>query len=133
MKINKEEQVFIRIIRLLDNAEMGERRETILHLMHSARRASSDRDDFTAHEHSLQALSQLRKTRHSMKLGDASEQNVTLLESAIEMLLPVQKEAHSYSFISTLVSSLEFRYLLFALGISLLLATSSIVFWVLRS
>lgn len=132
MKINKKEQLFIRVITLLDNAEMGARRETILHLMHSARRASSGRDDFTAYEHSLKALSQLRKARHSMKHGGASEQNITLLESAIEMLLSVQKEAQSYSFISTVVSSLEFRYLLFALGMSLLLATGSIVFWVLR-
>ncbi|NWC63949.1 hypothetical protein [Cedecea sp. P7760] len=129
MKINKQEQLFIRIISLLDNAEMGERRETILHLMHSARRASSDRDDFSAYKHSLNALSQLRKARHSMRLGGASEQNITLLESAIDMLLPVQKEAESYSYISTVVSSRGFLYLLFAL---LLLAICPIVFWVLR-
>ncbi|HEB4876173.1 TPA: hypothetical protein R0C45_004409 [Kluyvera ascorbata F0526] len=132
MKSNEQEQLFIRVIQLLDNTDMGERRETILHLMHSARRASSVRDDLSAYEYSLKALSQLRKARHSMKHGGASEQNITQLGSAIEMLLPVQRVAQSYSSIATVLPPPEFLFLLFALGISLLLATISIIFWVLR-
>lgn len=132
MKMNRQEQLFIRVIQLLDDTDMGERRETILHLMHSARRASHLRDDLTAYEYSLKALSQLRKARHSMTLDGASEQNITLLASAIEMLLPVQREAQSCSYITTVMSSPDFRFLPFTLGVSLLLATVSILFWVLR-
>jgi hypothetical protein len=95
MRKKKHEQILIRVIKLLENAELGERRETILNLLHSAHRASRERNDFTAQEYSADALRELRKARHSLRVAGAAEGDIILTESATAMLLPVYEDARA--------------------------------------
>lgn len=97
MRNQTREQLLIRVITLLDNASLGDRKETISNLLHGARRASREQDDFTAQEHRTEALSQLRKARHSLRVSGAAEQEITPLEYAIELLLPVKEDAAAES------------------------------------
>jgi len=111
MRDKQREEIMIRLITLLDDAELGERRETILHLLHSARQASRARD-LTAGQHCLDALSQLRKVRLSLRTAGAAEQVLTPLEYAVELLQPVCEEAQVDRRALTLTQSLVWRVLL---------------------
>ncbi|MCT2420315.1 hypothetical protein N1689_20915 [Pantoea sp. XY16] len=129
MRSKKREQVLIQLITLLDNARLGERKETILNLLHSARRAIREREVFNAQQHTTEALGQLRKARHSLRVSGANEQEITVLENAVVMLLPVQDEADADSYAYFIVCSLEFRYLLlfliFAAGLAVAFVRST--------
>lgn len=111
MRNKQREEILIRLITLLDDAQLGERGETILHLLHSARQASRARD-FTAGQHCLDALSQLRKARHSLRVAGASEPVLTPLEYAVELLLPVCEDAQSDQRVLLMSESLVWRVLL---------------------
>ncbi|PIF06921.1 hypothetical protein [Candidatus Pantoea floridensis] len=128
MRNNKREEIMIRLITLLDDAELGERGDTILHLLHSARQASRARD-FMAGQHCLDALSQLRKARHSLRVAGASEQVLTPLEYAVELLLPVCEDALSDQRALTFAHSQVWRVLvlLFLLPAGLALTVTAVV------
>lgn len=112
MRSKKREEVLIRLITLLDNARLGERQETILHLLHSARRANREREIFVAQQYATKALGQLRKARNSLRVSAANEQDIIVLENAVSMLLRVQDEADADAYAYFIASSLEFQYLL---------------------
>lgn len=126
MRNRKREQLLIQVITLLDGARLGERKEMVINLLHCARRASRECDAFSAEEQSVEALSQLRKARHSLRTQGAPEQDIVLLESAIELLLPVQIEARADFVAQLIVPPLKFHYLLLVVGCSLMLVA---VFW----
>lgn len=111
MRNKTREQILIRLINLLDDAELGERRETILHLLHSARQTCRARD-LRSGQHCLDAMSQLRKARHSMRVADASEQVLTPLEYAVELLRPLCEEAKGDQRALFMSESLIWRFLL---------------------
>lgn len=110
MRNKQREEIMIRLITLLDDAELGERGEIILHLLHRARQASRARD-LTAGQHCLDALSQLRKARHSLRTAGAPEQILTPLEYAVELLQPVCDEAQAQR-VLLMSESLVWRVLL---------------------
>ena len=122
MRSKQREQVLIRLITLLDNARLGERKETILNLLHSARRANRKREVFTAQQYATEALGQLRKARNSLRVSAANEQDIGVLENAVSMLLPMQNEVDADGYVYFIACSLEFRYLLlfllFAAGLA---------------
>lgn len=93
MRTDSREQVLIRVIMLLDSVRLRSRQETILSLLHSARRASREGDFFATQQHITQAIGQLRKTRHSLRVAGAHEHEVTPIGYAISLLLDVQMES----------------------------------------
>lgn len=111
MRNKQREEIMIRLITLLDDAELGERRETILHLLHSARQTSRARD-FRSGQHCLDALSQLRKARHSLRMAGASAHVLTPLEYAVDLLLPVCEDVQSERSVLLMSESLVWRVLL---------------------
>lgn len=131
MRNKTREQLLIRVINLLDDAELGERQGTISDLLHSARRACRERNDFSSGQHALNALSQLRKARNS----GASEHVLTPLEYALELLLPVCEDAQSDHRVLTLAYSPVWRVLLLLLLLLLpfgvMLAAEAVV-WIAR-
>lgn len=129
MRNKKREQLLIQVITLLDGARLGERKETVMNLVHCARRASRERDAFSAELQSVEALSQLRKARHSLRIHGAPTQDIVLIESAIELLLPIQIEARADSFATLMVLSLEWRFLISALGCTLALVVVDVPSW----
>lgn len=132
MRNKKREEIMVRLITLLDDAELGERGEIILHLLHSARQACRARD-LKAGQHCLDALSQLRKARHSLRVAGASEQVLTPLEYAVELLLPVCEDAQSDQRVLFMSESLVWRVLvlLFLLPTGLALTVTTVV-WTTR-
>lgn len=93
MRANTREQVLIRVITLLDSMCLRGRQETVSDLLHSARRASRERDFFAAQQHITEAIGQLRKARHSLRVAGANEHEVTPVGYAISLLLDVQMES----------------------------------------
>ncbi|MGV6482002.1 hypothetical protein ACT2VT_001923 [Pantoea agglomerans] len=128
MRSKKREQVLIQLITLLDNARLGERKKTILNLLHSARRANREREVFTAQQHATEALGQLRKVRNSLRVSGANEQDIGVLENAVSMLLPIQNEVDADGYIYFIACSLEFRYLLLFLIFAAVLAVAYVQF-----
>lgn len=126
MRNKKQEQLLIRVITLLDDARLGERQETVSHRLHSARRASREGDDVTARQHSTEALSELRKARHTLLICGAAEQEIIPLEYAIAMLLPVVDEDDAAPRAVFIARSIARRYLLLPAGLILAPATA---FW----
>lgn len=126
MRNKKREQLLIQVITLLDGVRLGERQETVINLLHCARRASRECDAFSAEQQSVEALSQMRKARHSMRIQGAPKQDIVLLEFAIELLLPVQIEAREDFVAQLMVHSLEWQHLLLAVGFILVLVAA---FW----
>lgn len=124
MRNRKREQLLIQVITLLDGARLGEREDTVINLLHCARRASRECDAFSAEEQSVKALSQLRKARHSLRIQGAPEQDIALLESAIELLLPVHKEAREDFVAQLMIDSLEWKYLFLAVVGTLVLVAA---------
>lgn len=126
MRNKNREQLLVRVITLLDDARLGERQETVSHLLHSARRASRDGDDVTARQHSIEALSELRNARYTLRISGAAEQEIIPLEYAIAMLLPVEDEADAAPRAVFIARSIARRYLLLPAGLILAPATA---FW----
>lgn len=106
MTNEKLKQLLIQVITLLDGARIGQRKETVLTLLQCACRASREHEVFTAQQQSVEALS------------------IVLLESAIELLLTVQKEAQSDAEAMLMLR----RYLLIIVGAGL--AVSVLFVWV---
>lgn len=127
MRNKNREQLLVRVITLLDDSRLGERQETVSHLLHCARRASRDGDDVTARQHSIEALSELRNARHTLRISGAAEQEIIPLEYAIAMLLPVEEEADVEPRALFIVDSLAWWYLLLPAGLILAPATA---FWI---
>lgn len=135
MRNKTREQLLIRVINLLDDAELGERQGTISDLLHSARRACRERNDFSSGQHALNALSQLRKARNSLRVAGASEHVLTPLEYALELLLPVCEDAQSDHRVLTLAYSPVWRVLLLLLLLLLpfgVMLTAEAVVWIAR-
>lgn len=86
MKDEECELQLIRLCTLMDAAALGERRETIMHLLHSARRASRAGQRRTAAALCSDARHQLRKVRHSLRAAGAGPDDTGPVESAIAML-----------------------------------------------
>lgn len=130
MRNKQREQLLIRLITLLDDAELGERRETILDLLHSARRACRERSEIMAGQYVLDAHIQLRKARHSLQMTGASERVMTPLDYALDLLRPVCEDVQAGQFSPLTAPSLTWRVLLLRglLPAGLILAAAAI-FW----
>lgn len=95
MREKKREQMLIRLCTLLADAELADRRETIMHLMHSARRASRKRQSCDATDLCLDALKQLRKARNTLRVAGVGNNTLVPVEYAIAELMPVYDEARA--------------------------------------
>lgn len=93
MREIRREQQLIGLCTLLDDTGLGERRETIMHLVHSARRASHAREAGEATGLCLSALKQLRRARHSLRVAGAGADALSPLDAAIAGLQSVCDEA----------------------------------------
>lgn len=93
MREKKREEILNRLCTLLADAELADRQETIMHLMHSARRASRNRESYTATELCLEALKQLRKARNSLRVAGVETAKLAPVEYAIAQLVPIYDEA----------------------------------------
>lgn len=93
MREEKREELLNRLCTLLADAELADRQETIMHLMHSARRASRNRESNNATEHCIDALKQLRKARHTLHIAGIETDKLTPVEYAIAQLVPIYDEA----------------------------------------
>ncbi|MHC3774520.1 hypothetical protein ACYDMD_20165 [Pantoea agglomerans] len=121
MRNEKREAGLNRVITSLDNARLGERQKTILNLLHSARFAIQEGDYFTAQQHITEALSQLRKVRHSLQVSGADKLEISVPDDAIAMLLAVQEEGGADWRAYFFVYSRECRYpLLFLFFVAIL-------------
>lgn len=98
MRNKKREQRLIRIIFLLDGAELEGDRERIMDLLHSARRASREGDSAVAGEHSYNALRALNALSGRMQANGAAENTLAPLITAVDLLLPdfVAQEQSAY-------------------------------------
>lgn len=86
MTDNNPEQHFIRLCNLLDDAELGERRETIMNLMHSARRACREGQSNVAEQCRSEALRHLRSARQSLQGSGAAPAVAVVIDEAIIQL-----------------------------------------------
>lgn len=93
MREKKREEMLNRLCTLLADAEFADRQETIMHLMHSARRASRNRKSNDATEHCIDALKLLRKARHTMHIAGVETDKLAPVEYAIAQLVPIYDEA----------------------------------------
>lgn len=98
MREKKREQMLDRLCTLLADAELASRQETIMHLMHSARRASRNRKSYDATEHCISALKQLRKVRHTLRIAGVEADKLAPVEYAIAQLVPIYDEAREDAF-----------------------------------
>lgn len=98
MREKKREQMLSRLCTLLADAELASRKETIMHLMHSARRASRNRKSYDATEHCVDALKQLRKARHTLRIAGVEADRLAPVEYAIAQLVPICDEAREEGF-----------------------------------
>lgn len=89
MKDKERELQLIRLCTLMDDAALGERRETIMDLLHSARRASRAGQRRTGAALCSDARHQLRKVRHSLRASGAGPDDTGPIESAIVTLTMV--------------------------------------------
>ncbi|WP_143354270.1 hypothetical protein [Erwinia amylovora] len=89
----KREEMLNRLCTLLADAELADRQETIMHLMHSARRASRNRESNNATEHCIDALKLLRKARHTLFIAGVETDKLAPVEYAIAQLVPIYDEA----------------------------------------
>jgi hypothetical protein len=93
MREKKREQMLNRLCTLLADAELADRQETIMHLMHSARRASRNRESNDATEYCIDALKQLRKARHTLHIAGVETDKLAPVGYAIAQLVPIYDEA----------------------------------------
>lgn len=86
MRNKTREQLLIRVINLLDDAELGERHETIMNLVHSARRACREGQSSVAEQCRSEVLRHLHNARLSLQ-GTETEPAVTVvIDEAISQL-----------------------------------------------
>lgn len=88
MRNRKREQRLIRIITLLDGAELGCDRERIMDLLHSARRASRDGYSVVASHLCYEALRALSTVSGRLQAFGAAAETLGPVASAIDLLLP---------------------------------------------
>jgi hypothetical protein len=86
MRNTKREQRLIRAINLLDGAELGQDRERIMNLLHSARRASRDGD--ATGPLCFEALRALSTVSGRLQAAGAAAETLEPVASGIDLLLP---------------------------------------------
>lgn len=95
MRNNARELQLIRLCIMLDDIELGERRETIMNLIHSARRASRMRQNNTTEALCTSARWELRRVLINQRLTGADLDAVALIELAMTILSPSHEETHA--------------------------------------
>lgn len=88
MRNSKREQRLIRVITLLDGAELGHDRERIMDLLHSARRASREGDATVASPLCFEAVKALSSLSGRLQAAGAAAETLAPLATAVELLLP---------------------------------------------
>lgn len=88
MRNRKREQRLIRVITLLDGAELGHDRERIMDLLHSARRASREGDATVASPLCFEAVKALSSVSGRLQAAGAAAETLEPVASAIDLLLP---------------------------------------------
>ncbi|MEN4664595.1 hypothetical protein [Pantoea agglomerans] len=133
MREKKREQMLIRLCTLLANAELADRQEAIMHLMHSARRASRNRKSNDATEHCIDALKQLRKARHTLHLAGFETDKLAPVEYAIAQLVPIydkaRKDASAMLFAESYAGRFFAMVALLAVGLAVLYAIGTANGW----
>lgn len=133
MREKKREQMLNRLCTQLADAELAGRREKILHLMHSARRASSNHESYVATEYCVNALKQLRKARHTLRIAGAESASLAPVECAIAQLKPIYDEARKDGFATLFVDPYRGRFyaglMLLVTGLILLYAAGETSGW----
>lgn len=109
----KREQMLSRLCTLLADAELANRQETIMHLMHNARRASRNRKSYDATEHCVDALKQLRKARHTLRIAGVEADRLAPVEYAIAQLEPIYDEAREDASAMLFAESFIWKFCLF--------------------
>lgn len=89
MRDTRRELHLSRLCFMMDDANLGDRREVIVNLLHCARRAYHEGQLYTAEQQSKDALKQLRKRRHSLRVAGADPENIALIDLAINVLITV--------------------------------------------
>lgn len=80
------EQRFIRLCNLLDDAPLGERHETIMNLVHSARRACREGRSNVAEQCRSEALRHLSNARQSLQETESDPAATVVIDEAINQL-----------------------------------------------
>ncbi len=88
MRNRKREQRLIRVITLLDGAELEQDRERIMDLLHSARRACREGDADAACQYSFNALRSLTALSGRLQASGTAAETLAPLATAVELLLP---------------------------------------------
>ncbi|WP_058970063.1 hypothetical protein [Type-D symbiont of Plautia stali] len=88
MRNRKREQRLIRVITLLDGAELGHDREHIMDLLHSARRASREGDATMVSPLCFKAVKALSSVSGRLQAAGAAAETFEPVASAIDLLLP---------------------------------------------
>lgn len=86
MRNRKREQRLIRVITLLDGAELGQDRERIMDLLHSARRACREGQSNVAEQCSVGALSHLLNARQRLQVPGKAPTDAVVVDEAINQL-----------------------------------------------
>jgi len=89
------------IIEGLNGIELGERKAVILEHLTHALSESSKHVSQNMYEHGIEALKQLRKARHSLRLDGAKQESLDRIECAVVYLCELQKEWNDYYRISS--------------------------------
>lgn len=133
MNEKKREQVLNRLCTLLADAELADRHETIMQLMHSARRASHNRESYITTELCIDALKQLRKARNSLRVAGVETDKLVPVEYAIAELVPIYDEARKDARILLIAESYECRFFvnvaLLSVGFAVLYAIGKAIVW----
>lgn len=133
MREKKRDQMLNLLCTQLADAELAGRGEKIMHLMHNARRASSNREIYKATEYCVQALKQLRKVRHTLRIAGAEAAKLAPVECAIAQLEPIYDEARKDGFATLFVDPYQGRFyaglMLLVTGLIMLYAVGETSGW----
>lgn len=111
MRLKKLEARLIRLCTLLDDVDLGERHDEIMRLVHNARRASHERQRYTALQYCIDALKQLRKARNTLLVAGTDAEYIASINSAISILVPVYDEARADTHAMLMAEYIEMRFL----------------------
>lgn len=98
MRNKTREQLLIRVINLLDDAELGERHETIMNLVHSARRACREGQSNVADQCSSEVLRHLHNARQSLQGTETDPAVTVVIDEAISQLDSASENTLSFPF-----------------------------------
>lgn len=104
----------------LENAPLGERKESIMRYLENALNASKKEEDRLMFDHCIEALKLLRKTRHSLRLSGVQPGDLVSIENAIINLKTLHEEANSH-FMSIFQTEMLIQSI-FSLGALLILS-----------